>query len=294
MSEENQIEYIPEKSPGTADDAAKQQAPATLPAFLPVLPAEGPIAQYDRAKQVAQLCKDIVVETSLQIQGRRFVRCEGWQAIANCFCCVASCEKVEAVEDGYRAFGVVRRISDGTIIATGEGFVGNDEPMWYGGMVRGKKLPKRPNYAIRAMAQTRAISRACRGPFAFVVVLMNANLEVCPAEEVPDGGFNDDIDETQPEKPQSNVPRGTKMEDDAGTTYDEGDPEWKSFPVLYGKKWAGAPMGSLPKNILWGYWKGHTVETEWNGKPISEDRIAKAQAFRDALDQAGAYYGFTK
>jgi hypothetical protein len=47
-----------------------------------------------------------------------------------------------------------------------------------------KKLPKRPDYAIRAMAQTRAISRACRSAFAHVVVMMNAGLETTPAEEM--------------------------------------------------------------------------------------------------------------
>ena len=71
----------------------------------------------------------------------------------------------------------IKRMSDGMVIATAEGFVGEDElsTTWYGGEIAtrfGKKtLPKRPDYAIRAMAQTRAISRTlaalglrpCRG-----------------------------------------------------------------------------------------------------------------------------------
>ena len=43
------------------------------------------------------------------------------------------------------------------------------------------------------MAQTRAISRACRSAFAHVVVMMNAGLSTTPAEEVPLGGFQNDI-----------------------------------------------------------------------------------------------------
>ena len=62
------------------------------------------------------------------------------------------------------------------------------EKVWYD-----KELPKRADYAIRAMAQTRAISRACRSAFAHVVVMMNAGLSTTPAEEVPLGGFQNDI-----------------------------------------------------------------------------------------------------
>jgi hypothetical protein len=41
------------------------------------------------------------------------------------------------------------------------------------------------------MVQTRAISRACRSAFAHVVVLIDGNLSTTPAEEVPEGGFDD-------------------------------------------------------------------------------------------------------
>jgi hypothetical protein len=75
-------------------------------------------------------------------------------------------------------------MGDGQLIATAEGFVGEDEPTWYGGQSRGKTLPKRADYAIRAMAQTRAMSRAGRTAFAHVVVMMNAGLATTPAEEM--------------------------------------------------------------------------------------------------------------
>jgi hypothetical protein len=73
---------------------------------------------------------------------------------------------------------------DGAILGQAEGFVGTDEKMWAG----------RPMYARRAMAQTRAISRACRSAFAHVVVAMNAGhgtkYSTTPAEEVPAEGFD--------------------------------------------------------------------------------------------------------
>ncbi len=136
---------------------------------------------HRRATDVAGVCREIVLRTAQTIQGRKYVRVEGWQAIANAYGFVASARDVEHVPGGIRAIGEVRRVSDGLVIATAEGFVGEDESMWAG----------RPEYARRAMAQTRSISRACRSALAFVVVLIDGDLSTTPAEEVPVGGFND-------------------------------------------------------------------------------------------------------
>lgn len=149
-----------------------------------------PADNYRTSTDAASICRDIVVATASTIQGRKFVSVEGWQAIAIAHGCAAGARDVERVEGGVRAIGEVRRMQDGQLIATAEGFVGEDEPTWYGGQSRGKTLPKRADYAIRAMAQTRAVSRACRSAFAHVVVMMNANLSTTPAEEVPAGGFD--------------------------------------------------------------------------------------------------------
>jgi hypothetical protein len=145
---------------------------------------------YRNSTDAAGLCGAIVKQTASDIQGRRYVSVEGWQAIAIAHGCAAGARDVEKVEGGVRAIGEIRRMTDGQLIATAEGFVGEDEPTWYGGKNKwGKEQPKRPDYAIRAMAQTRAISRACRSAFAHVVVMIDAGLSTTPAEEVPDGGF---------------------------------------------------------------------------------------------------------
>jgi hypothetical protein len=161
-----------------------------------------PVAQsnaelYRASTDAAGLCRDVVLKTAMEIQGRKYVKVEGWQAIAIAHGCAASAKDVEAVDGGVRATGEVRRMADGAVIATAEGFIGEDEPVWFGGTTtdrwgKTKTTPKRPDYAIRAMAQTRAISRACRSAFAHVVVLMDAELSTTPAEEVPDGGFSDE------------------------------------------------------------------------------------------------------
>lgn len=175
---------------------------------------------YRASTDAASMCKDIVVAAATTIQGRRYVSVEGWQAIAIAHGCAAGAEDVEAVEGGVRARGVVRRMSDGVIISTAEGFVGEDEPTWYGGQVRGKTLPKRHDYAIRAMAQTRAISRACRSSFAHVVLLMNAGLSTTPAEEVPDGGFDN-----------GSVIQGQAVANDRPHTRDEGKERERPVPL---------------------------------------------------------------
>jgi hypothetical protein len=146
-----------------------------------------------QATDVAGVCREIVTRTAQSISGRKYVKVEGWQSIAVAYGCVASSRGVEKVEGGIRAIGEVRRMTDGAVIATAEGFVGKDETTWYGGKDKyGKEQPARPEYAIRAMAQTRAISRACRSAFAFVVTMIDGSLSTTPAEEM------DGLDVTPP------------------------------------------------------------------------------------------------
>lgn len=144
-------------------------------------PAVNPAMQIIAAKDAANVCGEIVRRCAVSIGGRRYIPVEGWQTIAAAFGCVLSAGSVEAIEGGIRAVGKVIRISDGLTLAEAEGMVGDDEPTW----------ARRPAYAKRAMAQTRAMSRAARSAFAFVVTLIDKNLSATPAEEVPEGGFSE-------------------------------------------------------------------------------------------------------
>lgn len=177
--------------------------------LVPVRQAAADVEAYRASTEAADICKEIVVATSSNIQGRRYVSVEGWQAIAVAHGCAAGARDVERVDGGVRAIGEIRRMNDGQIIATAEGFVGEDEPTWFGGEIRGRKLPKRPDYAIRAMAQTRAISRACRSAFAHVVVMMKAGLATTPAEEIPHDPETGEVIDT----PREKVPGITKIKE---------------------------------------------------------------------------------
>jgi hypothetical protein len=158
------------------------------------LAAQSGPSLFRTSTDAAGLCREIVLHSAKTIQGRKFVQVEGWQAIAIAHGCAASSGEVKRTEEGgFLAVGRVINMTTGVVVAEAEGYVGTDEPVWFGGKDgRGRTLQKRPDYAIRAMAQTRAISRACRSAFAHVVVMMNAGLSTTPAEEVPDGGFHDD------------------------------------------------------------------------------------------------------
>jgi hypothetical protein len=145
---------------------------------------------------VAAVCGEIVKKTAIQIKGRRYIKVEGWQALATAHGCVAGSRDVERVASGYRAIGELRRMTDGALLGTAEGFVGEDEVVWFGGKDQGGKTwARRHDYAIRAMAQTRAISRVCRSAFAHCVVLIDADLSTTPAEEA------DSIMTSSPKKP---------------------------------------------------------------------------------------------
>ncbi len=136
-----------------------------------------PLAVSDhhrRATDVAGLVRAIVTGKAVQIGPRKYVPVDAYQAIANAMGCVASARDVKRVEGGYTAIGEVKRLADGVILSEGEGFVGDDEPKWRNG----------PEYARRSMVQTRAIGRACRAAFAFVVPMIDLGLSSTPAEEM--------------------------------------------------------------------------------------------------------------
>lgn len=143
-----------------------------------------PAQVMDMVNRVADATKALVGASIISLQGKKYIKVEGWQAIAAAHGCTVTADRIEAIEGGITAIATVRRLSDGAALGQAEGFVGKDE-VW----------GKRPMYAQRAMAQTRAISRACRNAFAHVVVAMNSahatGFETTPAEEVPEAGFQD-------------------------------------------------------------------------------------------------------
>lgn len=234
-----------------------------------------------QATDIASVCKEIVAKTAKTIEKKKYVQVEGWQAIATAHGCCAGARDVKRVEGGYSAVGEVRMMSTGVVIATAEGFVGDDEPNW----------AKRPEYARRAMAQTRAISRVCRSAFAHVVVMMDNGLSTTPAEEVPDGGFDNrgaGAGSAAPDQPKVVVPR-----DADGTPLLPAGMKWQDVVVHFGKN-RGVALGKLEdRSISW-------YLDKWEPRPMGgaseiseEDRLLKAavNAWADELDARGGATG---
>lgn len=136
-------------------------------------PTESAVAHWRRTTDIASLVRAVVMQSTVTIQGRKYLTVAGFQAVANAFGCVASARDVVRVEGGWQAIGEVRRMSDGMVLSTGTGFLGDDEKTWQG----------RPQFSKMAMAQTRACGRALRAAFAFMAPVIDGNLQTTPAEE---------------------------------------------------------------------------------------------------------------
>lgn len=208
---------------------------------------------YRHATDVAGACGEIVKRTAQSIQGRKYVKVEGWQAIATTYGCVASARDVERTATGFRCIGEVRRMSDGQVIATAEGFLGDDEPVWSGGIdANGKKHVARPEFAKRAMCQTRSISRACRSAFAFVVVLIDNSLSTTPAEEMEGLGLGG-VDAGQSMPPPAGVDKlreqVTARPAPASPPRPEGAPATSDVSFAFGKS-KGIPLSKMDENSL--------------------------------------------
>ncbi|MCK6381909.1 MAG: hypothetical protein L6Q54_11780 [Leptospiraceae bacterium] len=198
-----------------------------------------PTEMMRQATDVAGVCGEIVKKTAMEIKGKKYVKVEGWQSIATAHGCVLSSKDVKVLETGISAIGYVRRISDGIIISEAEGFVGFNESTWGG----------RDEYAQRAMAQTRAMSRAARSAFAHVVVLIDGNLSTTPAEEVPYGGF-----EKTNEKEKSVNSEPEKIESPIGVLSEGEEVPKEYWKLSTDQKKASLPESCYPKKNSDGMW----------------------------------------
>jgi hypothetical protein len=163
-------------------------------ALVPMNSALTPGDLFKSGKQAAEICREIVLRNSVIFRGpdgkeRRYLETTAWQALATVSGRSVRIDSVQEVDGGVAAVCSLVKISDGSVIARAEGFVGVDEALWYGGTVtdrfgKTKTFPKRTNSAIRAMAQSRAISRAYRAGLAWMLPLIDGSL----AAPAPDDG----------------------------------------------------------------------------------------------------------
>lgn len=136
-----------------------------------------PAAALESMSEIAKLLTDVLKQQRLYsvIQGKNHVTVEGWTLLGSLlgvFPVVVSTERVTEPAEGYKA-RVEARTADGRVVGAGEALCTRAERTWKG----------RDEFALMAMAQTRATSRALRNPLGFVVKM--AGYETAGAEEMP-------------------------------------------------------------------------------------------------------------
>lgn len=141
----------------------------------------GPLASpqeiVTNASDVATLLTTILREQNLvvNIQGSEHVLVEGWTLLAGMMGHSVGTTGTRPVEvDGKPGFIAHAEVYDqsGNVVGSADGICTRGERAW----------SKRDDYALSGMAQTRAISRACRQRFGFIVRLAGYN--PTPAEEM--------------------------------------------------------------------------------------------------------------
>jgi hypothetical protein len=132
----------------------------------------------DRATAIADKLATVLRDRKLtsNISGKEHVRVEGWTLLGTMLGVFPFVEWVHKLEDGYEARVVAKTLA-GQEVGAAEAVCLRSERAW----------ANRDEYALKSMAQTRAVSKALRGPLGFVVTL--AGYEATPAEEMPSEGF---------------------------------------------------------------------------------------------------------
>jgi len=154
----------------TEDGEVVQANPAPLTLFG----TTDPTAVVERATQVAKALKDVLQSRKLikRIGNREFVLLEGWSLLGSMLGVFAQIEWTRPVDDGWEARAVVRTMG-GSVVGGTEAMCTRREKTWQ----------DRDDYAIRSMAQTRAMAKALRMPLGFIVQL--AGYDPTPADEMP-------------------------------------------------------------------------------------------------------------
>jgi len=138
-----------------------------------MLDAVEPLLVVTQASEIADQLADVIKRKhlSVNIKGRPYVRVEGWTLLGAMLGVTQNMVWSRKIDDGWEA-RVEAFNKDGRLLGSGEAMCTRSETSW----------KNRDEFAIRSMAQTRAVSKALRQPLGFVISL--AGYEATPAEEM--------------------------------------------------------------------------------------------------------------
>jgi hypothetical protein len=149
-------------------DGVVPSAPITL------FGTDDPVAVVDRASIIAVALADVIKQRHLykNIGQSDHVFVEGWTLLGSMLGVFAEVEWSRPLDGGWEARAVARTLA-GRTVGAAESMCSRSESKW----------KNSDDYAIRSMAQTRAVSKALRLPLGFIMEL--AGYSATPAEEIP-------------------------------------------------------------------------------------------------------------
>ncbi len=135
---------------------------------------QNPVEVVAKATEVADALSDVLEKKKLYtlIKGKKFVRVEGWTLLGTMLGVFPVPVWTKKLDDGWEA-RVEARTLTGAVVGAADAECLRSEAKW----------KNSDDYAIKSMAQTRATSKAMRGPLGFIVTL--AGYEATPFEEMP-------------------------------------------------------------------------------------------------------------
>ena len=165
-----------------SDDDVVRVSPSQVTIFEGATPSERVQAMFEGAALVPRLLS--APDTTANIEGKRYITVDGWCAIGHVYGVVPLILDVVEVKAGvHRATcqvmhnGIeVARVFNECSMAERTKY---DKPRWSS------------EQACMSMAQTRAIGKGMRFVLSSLVALAEADYQLTPADEVPDGGFGD-------------------------------------------------------------------------------------------------------
>lgn len=137
--------------------------------------SQDPKEQLQEAMDRASVLVEVVRKQGLakKLGGdKEHVQVEAWQFLGSQFGLIADIEWTKELEDGWEARAALIRLADGAVLTHADAECRRAESNW----------KNRDSYAIRSMAQTRAVSKVFRNALSSVMVM--AGFSGTPAEEM--------------------------------------------------------------------------------------------------------------
>ena len=154
---------------------------------------DDPAEVIQKATRMADALMNVVRSKQLakRIGPKDYLLVEAWTCLGSLVGVFPRTVWTRDLENGFEA-RVEAVTRDGSVVGAAEAICTRDEKNWRG----------RDDYALKSMAQTRAMGKALRMPLGFIAVL--AGFEATPAEEMP----ND------PDPPKAQKPKAKAETDD--------------------------------------------------------------------------------